>query len=348
VLILSLAQLNFRNMMTSKLNFSEGIHAVVGDNAAGKSNLLEAIYLATTGQLQSNKISEAITIGEDEAFVSAQIERIDGNSKIDIGLGQSKKLIRIDGQMVRANELAKVAAAVLICPEDADLIHGSPSGRRRYLDDLMTKISLRYGMLLREYTRTLEQRNAILRHNPQDASLATWTEKFVVVGEEIMELRQRALGRIAEIAKQSYADISGADKELELTLQSGSDKIDLTALLEEKRFEERARGTTLVGPHRDDLIINLGGYSAQAYGSRGEARTASLALRVAEYQLLLEKHDEAPILLIDDFSAELDLSRREYLLQLAADTPQAIVTGTEAPPQFTKAYKVVNGEFQNL
>ncbi len=339
-------------MKSSKLNFSEGIHAVVGDNAAGKSNLLEAIYLATTGQLQANKIGEAITIAETEAFVSAQIERLDGTSKIDIGLGPGKKLIRVDGQMVRSNELSKVAAAVLICPEDADLIHGSPSRRRSYLDNLMTKVSLRYGMLLREYARTLEQRNAILRHNPQDASLAIWTEKFVVVGEEIMELRQRALGRIADIAKQSYSDISGQDvgtgKELELTLSSGKDKIDLTALLEEKRFEERARGTTLVGPHRDDLIINLGGFSAQAYGSRGEARTASLALRVAEYQLLLKKHGEAPILLIDDFSAELDMSRREYLLQLAADTPQAIVTGTEAPPQYTKAYKVQNGEFLNL
>lgn len=335
-------------MTSSKLNFSEGIHAVVGDNAAGKSNLLEAIYLATTGQLQSNKISEAIKIGESEAFVSAQIERLDGHSKIDIGLGVGKKLIRIDGQMARANELAKVAAAVLICPEDADLIHGSPSGRRRYLDNLMSKLSLRYGMLLREYTRTLEQRNAILRHNPQDESLTIWTETFVRVGEEIMELRQRALGRISEIAKKSYADISGQDKELDLSLVSGSEKVDLKAALEEKRFEERARGTTLVGPHRDDLIINLGGYSAQAYGSRGEARTASLALRVAEYQLLLEKHDEAPILLIDDFSAELDLNRRSYLLELAANTPQAIVTGTEAPPQYTKAYKVIDGEFSSL
>lgn len=344
MLLRSLSQLNYRNLTTPRIEFAQGINAIVGENAAGKSNVLEAAYLACTGELPGGKIVETVRIGEEEGFVSAKLEREDGISTIEVGLAPGRKVVRLDGQHVRALDLAKVSAAVLITPEDADLVHGSPSGRRHYLDSLLSRLSLRYALLLREYARVVEQRNVLLKGSAYDATMQVWSEKFVELGNEIITLRQRALKRIAEIGSATYAEIAGDHKTFSVTLQNAEGKTDLREALEQSSFEERARGVTVVGPHRDDLLLTLDRYSVQAYGSRGEARTASLALRVAEYTLLQEKHREAPVLLLDDFTAELDANRRAYLLALAASTPQAIVSGTEPPPQFDRRMRIVGGE----
>lgn len=346
--LLSLSQLNFRNLLTPRLEFGSGINAVVGDNAAGKSNVLAAAYLASSGELPGGKIVESVRLGETEGFVSARIERKDGISTVEVGLSPGKKVVRLDGQFVRAAEVARVASSVLITPEDADIVHGSPSGRRAYLDSLLSKLSLRYALRLREYNRVVEQRNAVLKQAVPDATLDVWTRKFLDLGAEIVDLRKRAVNRIAELAAESYADIAGDRKHLEISLSPSYRDSDLEDRLKASGGEERARGITVVGPHRDDLNLRLGGHSIQAYGSRGEARTTALALRVAEYRLLLEKHEEAPILLLDDFSAELDANRREFLLKLAAQTPQAIVSGTEAPPEADSSFRVVEGTLHGV
>lgn len=342
MLLRSLSQINYRNLTTPRLEFSPGINAIVGANASGKSNVLEAVYLACTGELPGGKIIETVRFGEEEGFVAVKLEREDGISTVEVGLAAGKKLIRLDGQNVRAYDLAKTSAAVLITPEDAELIHGSPSGRRHYLDSLLGRLSLRYALLHREYGRVLEQRNAMLKSTYDDASLSIWTDKFLELGREIIKLRERAVRRIAEMAQQIYAEIAADDKLLTVSLQSAEAE-DLGDRLYESVAEERARGVTVVGPHREELLLELDGHSIQAYGSRGEARTTSLALRVAEYRLLSEKHREAPVLLLDDFTAELDANRRSYLLTLAAETPQAIVSGTEAPPRFDKRFDISSG-----
>ena len=346
MLLRSLSQLNFRNLVTPRIEFGAGITAVVGQNASGKSNLLDALYLGCTGELPSGKIVESVRIGESEGFVGVKLERDDGISTIEVGLAPGRKVVRLDGQTVRTFELARVAAAVLVTPEDTDLVHGSPSSRRAYLDSLLSKLSLRYALLLREYTRVVEQRNAVLKSHYSDPTLGVWTARFVDLGDEIMKLRERALGRIREIAETTYREIAGDGKMLSVQLASEADEAaTLSERLETSRFEERTRGVTVVGPHRDDLTLALDGHSVQAYGSRGEARTVALSLRVAEYRLLLEKHSEAPVLLLDDFTAELDANRRAYLLELAASTPQAVVSGTEKPPQYAALYHVSGGTF---
>ncbi len=344
MLLETLSQLNYRNLQAPKIEFSEGINAIVGNNASGKSNILEAVYLTCTGSLPSAKIAQAINWEKTQAFVSSQLRHQDGISKIEIGLNAGRKTIRVDGQSIQAVELARSVAAVLIAPADSELVYGSPAIRRRYIDSLLSKLSLRYAILLREYYRVLEQRNAILKNYPNNPTLEVWSEKFINLGNEIMSLRQRVLKRIADVVKTSYQEISRGDKTLEPTLQSGNKQPDLEAALLEKTNEERVRKVTVVGPHRDDLLLKLAGYSIQSFGSRGEARTTALSLRIAEYQLLTEKHNEPPILLIDDFSAELDLSRRNYLLNLAASTPQTLVSGTEAPPKFDKLFHILDGK----
>lgn len=332
MLLEAFAQLNYRNLRTAQLSFASGITAITGANAAGKSNLLEAIYLCCTGDLPRATIAESITLGQNEASVQASVQHSEGVSRVQIGLAPGRKVIRLDGQTVRAFELAKVTSAVLITPEDAALVHGSPSLRRAYLDSLLGRISPRYALLVREYSRVVEQRNALLKTGVFDDTLAVWSTRFCELGDEINVLRKRAVARVNQLASARYTAIAGADKPLQVRLIGTPDA--LADALADSWQQERARGVTVVGPHRADLALTLAGNSVQTFGSRGEARTTALALRIAEYELLRDKHDEAPVLLLDDFSAELDANRRDYLLGLAETTPQALVSGTEPPPSY--------------
>jgi len=346
VQLLSLSQLNVRNLQTSRLEFPAGINAVVGRNAAGKSNLLEAAYLACTGELAGAKTVELVRLGEEQGYVAAEVEHDEGVSQIEVGLAPGRKHIRVDKQAARASDVARLVTAVLLTPEDADLVHGSPSGRRGYLDGLLARLSPRYGALLREFHRVVEQRNALLRLAPFDPTLEVWSERFLTLGTEIEDLKGRAVTRLAPLAAEVYAEIGGPSApRLGVSLLRSHPHGTLAEALAASAEDELARRVTVVGPHRDDLGITLAGHSVQSYGSRGEARTAALALRVAEYRLLSEKHREPPVLLMDDFTAELDESRRAYLLRLAASTPQVLVTGTEPPPRFDRLLTVEAGVF---
>ncbi|MEZ4632064.1 MAG: DNA replication and repair protein RecF [Deinococcales bacterium] len=340
--LLSLSQLNFRNLLSPNIKFSGGIQAIVGDNAAGKSNLLQAVYLCASGYSLGSKMAELIRLGQEEGFVAIEFSHLDGLSRVEVGLNSQQKLFKLDGQSIRATQLAKRAAAVMIRPEDVSLIHGSPSERREFLDQVLSKLSLRYALILREYQRVVDQRNALLKQAYAEASLGIWNEKFIELGNHIMELRLRAVKRMSALAQESYHHISGQDKVLSLRLQSG-EGVDLAESLKATRQEERQRGVTVVGPHRDDVVLELNQNLLQSFGSRGEARSSALALRIAEYHFLKEKHQEEPLLLIDDFSAELDPKRRSYLLSLAAQTPQSLISGTEAPPSYNKLFHIQEG-----
>jgi len=343
VVLRSLSQLNLRNLRTPQIELGTGVVALVGRNASGKSNVMAAAYLACTGELPAGTIAETVRFGESEGFVAAELEHADGISRIEVGLAPGRKQLRLDGQSVRVADIARVSSAVLITPEDAELVHGSPARRRVYLDALLSKLSARYAALLREYQRVLEQRNALLRGGASAAGLEVWTERFVVLGNEIDALRRRALRRLSELTAGTYAEVAGDDKILGVELRHHRAACELGEALALARAEERARALTPVGPHRDDLALTLDGHSVQAYGSRGEARTVALALRVAEYRLLEEKHDEAPVLLVDDFTAELDAGRRAFLLDLTARTPQALVSGTEPPPSCDRLLTIADG-----
>ena len=339
----TLAQLNFRNLRTQRLEFQGGIVAIRGANASGKSNLLAAAYLGCTATPAAGNLGELVRIGETEAYVAAEVEHDGGLGKVEVGLGAGHKSVKLDSQTVRALDVAKVMSAVLLTPDDSELIHGPPAARRTFLDALLSKLSFRYGTMLREYQRVVEQRNALLRAAPQDPSLPIWSERFVSLGTALDELRERAVTRLGDLAAEVYSEVAGSAERLSACLERRRGELDLAEALERSRGEELARGVTVVGPHRDDLRLTLAGKALRSYGSRGEARTAAMALRVAEYRMLEGKHGEPPVLLIDDFSAELDGSRRGYLLNLTATTPQALVSGTDAPPRFDQLFEVSDG-----
>lgn len=346
-----LSQLNFRNLLTSRVEFRDGLTVITGPNGSGKSNLLAACYLAFTAELPFGRIADAVRLGEEEAFVSARFTHADGESLSEVGLGPGRRVIRLDGQTVRAAELAVTAAAVLMTPEDAQLVHGSPSGRRSWLDSLLKRISRRYAGIHQEYGRVVAQRNALLRQGLGGTGLEVWSERFVMLGSAIEDLRKRAVVRIRELAAAAYAEITEGSsvppgrEQLDVRLLTG-ERGPLEEALAASRAEESARGVTVVGPHRDDLVLQLGGSSLQAYGSRGEARTAALALKLAEFRLLGERHGEKPLLLLDDFTAELDPDRREFLLRLARSAGQVLATATELPPELSHAphLRVKGGE----
>lgn len=335
--------LHYRNLKDETIVFRPGLCAVSGGNAQGKTNLLEAINLVLTGRLDAPSLDTVIAFGDTEAFVGATLERADGVSELSVGLGRGRRVAKLDGARVNTAELGRLASAVWLRPEDADLTTGAPAGRRRYLDALLSRLSVRYGRLLEAYERVLAQRNALLRASPEgvDGLLGVWDERLIEYGRELMLTRRRALTRLSRLAALAHARL--APKSLSVTLRESSEPDALEGALRKRRPEELARGVTLVGPHRDDLLLMLDGLDATRFASRGEARTIALALRKAEFDLLHEKHSEPPLLLIDDYSAELDATRRDYLMGLAMSVPQAIVTGTEAPEQASAHYRMDAG-----
>ncbi len=347
MILRALRQYAFRNLVTPELSLGPGVTAVVGPNAAGKSNLLDACYLAASGDLPGGRIRDALRWGVDEGFVAARVEHADGIADVHVGLAAGRKLLRLDGQTVRQADLARVSAAVRITPEDAELVHGGPSGRRGWLDDLLNRLSPRHGALSREYAKVLEQRNAVLRGHVDATLLAVFGDRLADLGDEIGDLRVRAVNRADELARSVYTDVAGGPKTLSVRLQRAQGDRPLSEALAATASEERARGATVVGPHRDDLLLELDERSVQTFGSRGEARTTALALRVAEMHLLEEKHREPPILLLDDFSAELDADRRAYLLALSTRRPQALVSGTEPPPHAGRRLLIEAGELRD-
>ena len=326
--------------------------AIVGANGAGKSNLLWAAYLACNASQASGTLTELVTIGHDEAYVAADVQHAEGVSRIEVGIGVGaaggRKSVKLDGQTARSIDVVRLVGAVLVTPQDSGLVSGSPSGRRAFLDSLLSRLSARYAVVLREYQRVLEQRNALLRTDPRASSLAAWTQRFVELGSEIDELRARVMLRLCPLAAEVYRDVAAGTQAFEVALTRNCDDLTLAEAVEASRFEEAARATTVVGPHRDDLSLRLAGRSLKAFGSRGEARTAALALKVAEYRLLSERHGEPPVLLVDDFSAELDEARRAYLLDLVATTPQALVTGTEPPRRYEFLLGIADGELEDM
>ena len=326
------------------MSFGVGVTAIVGANAAGKSNLLDACYLAVSGDLPSGRLGDALRWGSSEGFVAALVERGDGDRhEVHVGLATGRKVLRLDGQTVRQGDVARVSAAVRITPEDADLVHGAPALRRGWLDDLLRRLSRRYGALMREYAKVLEQRNAGLREGVDGVLLDVFSDRLAEVGDEIGALRARAMVRVDALARDVYGEVAGDAKTLDVALARSQGELSLREALRASEREERARGVTVVGPHRDDVALTLEGRSVQTFGSRGEARTAAMALRVAELRLLEELHGEPPILLLDDFSAELDAHRRTYLLSLSQRLPQALVSGTEPAPHAGRLLQIAEG-----
>ncbi|GGH44331.1 DNA replication/repair protein RecF [Microbacterium album] len=351
---------DFRNYAEAELALSPGANVLVGRNGQGKTNLAEAIaYLATLGSHRVSADAPLVREGCDAAFVRARLAHGERRVTLELQVNrQGSNRARIGGAPVRTAELPRYAQVVLFAPEDLQIVRGDPSSRRRFADQLLVQRTPRMSAVLADYDRTLRQRTALLKsaraRGLKDAQLPTldvWDDKLVALGSEIIDARIRLAQDLARPVADAYAAIAGADHrpELEWALSvSGADPEDedsapgeaaptgataelFRAALRSRRAAELDRGLTLVGPHRDDLILRVRGLPVKGYASHGESWSVALALRLASAELLrAESPGGDPVLILDDVFAELDADRRARLAGVVSGYEQVIVTAAVA------------------
>jgi DNA replication and repair protein RecF len=308
---------DFRNYARLDVEFTPGFHVLLGDNAQGKTNILEAIYmLATLRSFRGVGSSQMVRHGQAHYFVGAKTEHL-GSHEIKLYWSAKERNLTLDGRPIRKlSEYLGVVRAVVFCSEDIQLAKGPASRRRRFLDLLLTQTSPAYLALLQRYTRAVRSRNALLKHRANDpATLEAFTHEMVSLGNEIIQQRRKLLPILVPLVRDAYQRVTRGAEEFTLDYQPNV-KSDFLVELRQSQSRERTMRTTLVGPHRDELVLQLNRKSVAQFGSEGQKRSVVIALKIAQAEYLTKLHGTAPILLIDDIMGELDVHRRGGFLPL--------------------------------
>lgn len=315
---------DFRNYSRLEVAFPPGFHVVLGDNAQGKTNLLEAVYLMSTlRSFRGVGGAQMIRHGARGYFVGGDVVA-EGTRQIKMYWAPRERKLSLDGQPVRKlTDFYGVLRTVVFCTEDLQLIKGSSRFRRRFMDLLLAQTERLYLPLLQRYMKALRSRNALLkRPSPDLMALDSFSHELVAAGHSLIQARRELLPRLAPIARQAYRCISNDAEELRLEYQP-SVKQDFMTELGRSRERERSYRMTLIGPHRDELLLLLNDRSAAQFGSEGQKRSLAIALKMTQADFLAGVHGAPPILLIDDVMGELDLKRRSGLLPLLDRSHQA-------------------------
>ncbi|MGW7292893.1 DNA replication/repair protein RecF [Streptomyces xiamenensis] len=350
---LSLA--DFRSYARAEVELGPGVSSFVGPNGQGKTNLVEAVgYLATLGSHRVSSDAPLVRSGAERAVVRAAVVEGDRRQLVELELnpGRANRARINRSSPVRPRELLGIVRTVLFAPEDLALVKGDPGDRRRFLDELVTARVPRLAGVRSDYERVLRQRNTLLksaamarRHGGRGVDLSTldvWDQHLARAGAELWGQRLGLLVAVGPLADKAYEELApgggpvgleyrSAATEEPLDGEPGRDELYgvLLAALGEARKREIERGVTLVGPHRDELVVRLGELPAKGYASHGESWSLALALRLAAYGLLREEGPE-PVLVLDDVFAELDARRRDRLAGLVAGGEQVLVTAAVA------------------
>ncbi|GHE60810.1 DNA replication/repair protein RecF [Streptomyces vinaceus] len=351
---LSLA--DFRSYARAEVPLDPGVTAFVGPNGQGKTNLVEAIgYLATLGSHRVSSDAPLVRMGADRAVIRAAVTHGARQQLVELELnpGRANRARINRSSQVRPRDVLGIVRTVLFAPEDLALVKGDPGERRRFLDELVTARSPRMAGVRSDYERVLKQRNTLLksaamarRHGGRSMDLSTldvWDQHLARAGAELLAQRLDLIATLLPLADKAYEQLAPGGGPLGLAYKSSAageadEAVDgggartrealyevLLAALAEVRKQEIERGVTLVGPHRDDVLLRLGDLPAKGYASHGESWSYALALRLASYELLRSEGAE-PVLILDDVFAELDARRRERLAELVAPGEQVLVT----------------------
>ena len=354
---------DFRSYEQLELELGPGVSAFVGRNGQGKTNIVEAVdYLS---RLTSHRVATDAPLvreGAERAVVRAAVVR-EGRSaviEVEINPGRSNRARVNRSPLGRARDVVGLVRTVLFSPEDLALVKGDPSERRRFLDDLMVLRAPRLAGVRADYERVLKQRNALLKSVAEsrsrsrrpdehvESTLEVWDQQLVALGSEITETRHRLVAGLEPLLAQTYASVARGARRTDATAryqpsvgnvegaavaEPDGDAPDaraaisaaFVAALQARREEEKRRGVTLVGPHRDELALSVGAMPVKGYASHGESWSYALALRLASYELLRSDGDD-PILILDDVFAELDTGRRDRLAEIAREAEQVLVT----------------------
>ena len=313
---------NFRNYKKEKIEFNKGINVIYGNNAQGKTNIIESIFLCAYGKsFRAKKDSELIMFGKQNAKVNIYYEKEDrkGNIKVDIN---EKKIFYInDIKQKKVSEIVGRINIIIFTPSDIDIIKDGPEKRRRFLDMMISSLRPNYIHLLNSYNNVLEQRNNYLKQikyeNKAEEMLDIWDEQLASFSEKIYEYRNTFIEKYKEKIDIIHKTITKSGKEsIKIKyISNGKDKEKFLKDLIKSRNIDISRGFTSTGIHRDDFIILINDKSVSIYGSQGQQRTSILTLKLCELQIVKEEIGESPILLLDDFMSELDKERRKNLLE---------------------------------
>ena len=338
---------NVRNYAALDFQPAPGLNLFIGDNAQGKSNLLEAISLLGTGKsFRTSREADLIKTGLEVASISGEALMNHGSIRLGCTITSTargtRKMYTVNGDSVRYAKFLGAAKVVTFVPADLQLVSGTPSGRRSMLNLALSQDSPQYYHHLARYQKALTQKNALLRGavDPDPELLAIYNNTLIEDGTQLMLARHGFIAALDRVAQSVHGQWVGNNEVLELQYRPNvalavptQDAIAgaFGARLSERGEHERMRKTSLVGPHRDDLLFALEGTSLAAYGSQGQQRTAVLALKVAEYHVMHERAAEAPLLLLDDVLSELDPHRAGALLEAIAAYDQVFLTATVVP-----------------
>lgn len=353
---------NFRSYSELDLPLAPGITIFLGRNGEGKTNIVESIlYMAFLSSHRTSGDLPLVKLGESAAYTRAKIQRPDREMLVELEINAEKaNRARINQNPIRSQkELFGLLQCVYFSPEDMDLVRGDPTERRRFIDQILTLRSPRMAGVISDYERSVRQRNALLKTRASLTSLEPWDQQVAKFGAEIIAARLSLLTEFNPYFSKIYANIS-AEKPAHITYKSSIDNPSVNSqenysvlinTIMERRNQELDRGLTLVGPHRDDLILNLGDHLVKGYASHGESWSVALSLKLAAYELLISEGSK-PILILDDVFSELDEERRTQLISLAQSAEQTFITVAvegDLPKDLTgTTYLVKNGSVKLL
>jgi DNA replication and repair protein RecF len=355
MIIKSIELSDYRNYDHLSLEFSPGTNILYGDNAQGKTNILEAIYVsATTKSHKGSKDRDIINFDKEEAHIRTVIEKENVDTRIDMHLRKNKsKGLAIDGQRVKkAADLIGLCNVVFFSPEDLGIIKNGPSERRRFVDMELCQLDSFYFYNLSNYNKIVDQRNTLLKDmyfNPQlRETLNIWDMQLVSYGSKIIERRKLFVEQLNEIIEGIHFSLSGGREKIKIVYEPDVEMDAFEKKLQENQERDVRSKMTTVGPHRDDFSFLIGDVDIRKFGSQGQQRTAALSLKLSEIELVKKITKDTPILLLDDVLSELDSNRQNYLLN-SIGTIQTIITCTGLEEfvnnrfEIDRVYKVTNG-----
>lgn len=365
MIIKSLELSDFRNYESLNLCFDKGTNILFGNNAQGKTNILEAIYVsATTKSHKGSKDSDIIKFDKNEAHIRTYLEKEEIETRVDMHLRKSKtKGIAIDGSKIKkAAELLGLLNVVFFSPEDLSIIKSGPAERRRFIDMELCQLDNFYLYNLNHYNKTVNQRNHLLKDiygNPElKETLKIWDAQLVSYGSKIIERRKQFVEQLNEIIFDIHKNLSGNDEEIKIEYEPNVSIDEYEDVLNCSRDKDIKLKQTTVGPHRDDIVFYVKKkdekeIDIRKYGSQGQQRTAALSLKLSEIEIVKKITNDTPVLLLDDVLSELDSNRQNYLLNSIGDI-QTIITCTGLDEfvnnrfEINKVFKVTNGAVEAL
>lgn len=350
---------NFRNYENLEISFDEGTNILFGDNAQGKTNILEAAYMSgTTKSHKGSRDKEMIRFGEEEAHLKTVVARGGREYQIDMHLKKNRaKGIAIDKIPIKkASELFGILNIVFFSPEDLNIIKNGPAERRRFVDLELCQLNKLYVYNLVQYNKTVIQRNKLLKDIDYNTSLKEtlpmWNEQLLKYGTELIIMRSEFIKELNPLIAEIHAGLSGGKETLSIAYEPNVSPENFREQLAKNQFQEIRQRQTLTGPHRDDLNFIVNGTDIRRFGSQGQQRTAALSLKLAEIELVKKIVKDYPVLLLDDVLSELDSKRQEHLLSEITHI-QTLITCTgldefvNSKFRMDKIFKIVEGTVES-